>query len=463
MPRSKAALRVAKHGTLEPVGKPRGRRRDRDCQTCKQREVKCDLNRPSCGQCAAANTPCQGYLARVVWVVSDSSPSVPPSPRSRKDSAADQETIEWNGAEAGDTSNASDLRGPTLLDAHNVDWSGKDRNSFIRPLVATCQHIIQLGGDALRQGENRYLSPEVISLISRLRDFAQARIDTHPNQSGSPVTWESEEASRHRLEALVGLKETLAVGNPFALVGIAAFAFFEVCDSGFGQWQRHLLGAKSLLDCHCTCSEELDQLSQEVTGLKVIVARLVWFDTIGAIGRGTSDMIFDAWHRDMLDQDFFRTVGCPGDTFRLFARVAAGEMTTDAPTVLLHAMRQLLELEQGETDWELSANVYRCAAVIAVLAKASECHPASTIAGMMASAVDRACRVLAALAPTSQFYIHLAVPAYLAGMNATTLEQCEAVRSYWRGCNHAGVRRYPDGLARCEEHWKAKGLVAGDQ
>jgi hypothetical protein len=34
----------------KPVGKPRGMRRDRDCRSCKLRNVKCDLNRPSCGE-----------------------------------------------------------------------------------------------------------------------------------------------------------------------------------------------------------------------------------------------------------------------------------------------------------------------------------------------------------------------------------------------------------------------------
>lgn len=273
---------------------------------------------------------------------------------------------------------------PTTAPRHHLTWQATDQNSFIRPLVALCQEIIQRGGDDLGKGENRYLSPEVISLISRLRDFAQARIDTHPYRtdnddnhnndgggsgSGSRTTWESEVASRHRLETLVGLKETLAVGNPFALIGIAAFAFFEVCDSGFGQWQRHLLGAKSLLDCHCTRREDLDALSRDVTGLTAIISRLVWFDTLGAIGRGTSDMIFDPWHRDLLDHDFFRTIGCPADAFSLFARVAAGHALTDPSGLVLSAMDQLLNLEQGESDWDLSANIYRCAAVLAVLTR----------------------------------------------------------------------------------------------
>jgi hypothetical protein len=358
---------------------------------------------------------------------------------------------------------AGSLWDPDDREGQRVNWSETDQNSFIRPLVALCQEIIQLGGDDLGKGENRYLSPEVICLISRLRDFAQARIDTHPHRpdgSQAETIWESEVASRHRLETLIGLKETLAIGNPFALIGIAAFAFFEVCDSGFGHWRRHLLGAKSLLDYHCTCAEELEALSKDVTGLNAIISRLVWFDTIGAIGRGTSDMIFDSWHRKILDDDFFGIVGCPGDTFHLFARVAAGEMATDTPGILLTAMDQLLQLDHGGRDWDLSANVFRCAAALAVLTKVEDDRLVARtfLTAMIKRAVDQTCRMLGALQPNSGFYIHLAVPAYLAGINATTSEQCDAVRRYWHNCSHAGVRRYPDGLARCEDHWKAQGL-----
>lgn len=379
-------------------------------------------------------------------------------------------TLQWRDKEHDLPSSASGSVPPIHSSPHtdhlgspNVKLSGTDQNSFIRPLVALCQEIIQRGGDDLGKGEYRYLSPEVISLISRLRDFAQARIDTHPQRRHELETeniWESEVASRHRLDTLVGLKETLAIGNPFALIGIAAFAFFEVCDSGFGQWQRHLVGAKSLLDYHCTCIEELDNLSTEVTGLKAIISRLVWFDTIGAIGRGTADMIFDPWHRAILDDEFFRIVGCPAETFCLFAKIAAKESTDGDPDLLLSALEQLLKLEQGESEWSISANIFRCAAVLAILTKSEEQRPATAVSkkAMVTLAVDRLCRMLAALQPTCQFYIHLAVPAYLAGIHATTSEQCHTVREYWHNCSHAGVRRYPDGLARCEDHWKAQGL-----
>jgi hypothetical protein len=325
--------------------------------------------------------------------------------------------------------------------------------------VALCQQIISLDGDALRS--NHYLSVEALRLISRLRDFVQARIDGHPARaitSGSDM-WESEDMARYRLDALMSLKDALKATNPFAFIGIAAFAFFEVCDSGFGDWQRHLYGAKSLLDYHCKSRVELDNLSRSVTGLSEMVVRLVWFDTCGSIIRGTSDLIFESWHRELLNDSFFRTVGCAADTFELFTRVASGEVVSSPSNSALFAIQQLLGLGQGTTDWDRSADAYRCAGVIAVLTRVSNEPMALSTPSTISLAVDRTCQIIAATPSSSQFYIHMAVPAYLAGINATSAQQCDVVRSYWHNCSHAGVRRYPDGLARCEDRWKMKGLV----
>ncbi|KAK0756202.1 hypothetical protein N5P37_011117 [Trichoderma harzianum] len=466
-----------KDGVLQqrnkPVGKPRGMRRDRDCRSCKLRDVKCDLNRPSCGECIAAGVPCGGYPQRVIWVgasssakdASLSSTSTSPSIITRPRQARSQSTLSRS-SDSGltpdrpaDSSLSPPDRPVSSPGDEPINWSEADQNSFIRPLVSLCQQIISLDGDALRS--NHYLSVEALRLISRLRDFVQARIDGHPARAstGRGDLWESEAMARYRLDALMSLKDTLKATNPFAFIGIAAFAFFEVCDSGFGDWQRHLYGAKSLLDYHCKSRAELDTLSRSVTGLGEMVIRLVWFDTTGSIIRGTTDLIFESWHRDLLTDSFFRTVGCPADTFQLFTRVASGEVASNPSNSAILAMEQLLKLNQGTTDWDRSANAYRCAGVIAVLTRVSEEPAAISKAATITLAVDRACQIIAATPSSSQFYIHMAVPAYLAGINASTVKQCDVIRAYWHNCNHAGVRRYPDGLARCEERWKMKGLA----
>ncbi|KAL7929737.1 hypothetical protein V8C35DRAFT_324878 [Trichoderma chlorosporum] len=452
----------------KPVGKPRGMRRDRDCRSCKLRDVKCDLNRPSCGECIAAGVPCGGYPQRVIWVgasssAKDASSTSPTSARTRP--TRSQSTLSRS-SDSGHTPDrpADSSLSPSDRPASSPgdepgNWSEADQNSFIRPLVSLCQQIISLDGDALRS--NHYLSVEALRLISRLRDFVQARIDGHPARAsaGAGDLWESEAMARYRLDALMSLKDTLKATNPFAFIGIAAFAFFEVCDSGFGDWQRHLYGAKSLLDYHCKSLAELDSLSQKVTGLGEMVVRLVWFDTTGCIIRGTTDLIFESWHRDLLTESFFRTVGCPADTFELFTRVASGEVASNPSNCSILAMEQLLKLGQGMTDWDRSADAYRCAGVIAVLTQVRQEPSAVSKAATISLAVDRTCQIIAVTSSSSQFYIHMAVPVYLAGINASSMKQCDVIRAYWHNCNHAGVRRYPDALARCEDRWRMKKLV----
>lgn len=415
--------------------------------------------------------PCGGYPQRVIWVGASSSvkeasspTSAPSSTSVRSTRLARSQSAISRSSDSGQTPpgrGVSDSWSPPDRpasspgdDAAPISWSEADQNSFIKPLATLCQQIISLDGDALRS--NRYLSVEALRLISRLRDFVQARIDGHPVRADM---WESESLARYRLDALMSLKDTLKATNPFAFIGIAAFAFFEVCDSGFGDWQRHLYGAKSLLDYHCKSRAELDNLSRSVTGLGEMVVRLVWFDTCGSIIRGTTDLIFEDWHRELLNDSFFRTVGCAAETFELFTKVASSEVASSPTNSAFLAIKQLLGLGQGTSDWDRSADAYRCAAVIAVLTRVGGEPITLSTQSTISLAVDRTCQIIAATPSSSQFYIHMAVPAYLAGMNATSPQQCDVVRSYWHNCSHAGVRRYPDGLARCEERWKLKALL----
>ncbi|KAK2608851.1 hypothetical protein QQS21_002564 [Conoideocrella luteorostrata] len=460
-------------------GKPRGMRRDRDCHSCKLRDVKCDLNRPSCTQCLEANITCGGYPHRVIWAAErtarDKDPPTAPASLSanttnnrvqkRAPRGSRSRVIVEGSPEAPDPDQAS-TDGTTAnamaakTESPVLELRGlpaTDQNSFITSLVAFCQHIISSDDDSA--GEHcRYLSAEAVRLISQLHDLMKARIE---GRRGVPLlsgeVWDSIDTARHRLVALIGLNEALEAGNPFAFLGIAAFAVLEVCDSPFGEWQRHLHGAKSLLDYHCPNPAALESLSRTVTGLTEIVARLVWFDTLGAIARGTRGLIFDDWHRRTVDHRLFQVVGCSSDSFDLFSWVASGRVATDAVTSCVTAIEQLAKIDSDESPWGLSANVNRCASAISVLAQLDLAE--ATTMRALASAVDRACQLIAAMAPSSMYYIHVAVSAYLAGMHASSTHQCQILRTYWHRCNNAGVQRYPDGLAKCEDRWRSKGLT----
>lgn len=472
-------------------GKPRGMRRDRDCHSCKLRNIKCDLNRPSCSQCLEAKISCGGYPQRVIWAAD----------RLARDTQAAPSTASASGsgsasASASSSNNSSkvqkrqrresrsklpdnkntlspeqDVTKTPTSDAATAKSESPvlelrrlpvtDQNSFITSLVAFCQHIISSDGSVGDHGH--YLSAEAVRLISRLHDLMKARIEgrsTVPLAGGEG--WDSIDTARHRLAALVGLNEALEAANPFAFLGIAAFAVLEVCDSPFGEWQRHLHGAKSLLDFHCPDPPALEKLSHTVTGLTEIVARLVWWDTLGAIARGSKGLIFDDWHRQTLDQRLFQVVGCSADTLDLFSRVAKGEAATNTLSCCVMAMEQLAKIDADESAWGLSANVNRCASAIAMLTQL-EGTTDRHVQRALDSAVERTCQLIARMTPSSIYYIHVAVSAYLAGMHATTLHQCEILRAYWHHCNHAGVQRYPDGLAKCEERWRARGLTGSTE
>lgn len=454
-------------------GKPRGMRRDRDCHSCKLRNIKCDLNRPSCSQCLDAKIVCGGYPQRVIWAAervgkefvpaaaSASSGNTKVQKRQRRESKSklpdsnSLTTEEENTTYTPTTDGTGTKSESPVLELRHVPLT--DQNSFITSLVAFCQHIISADGST--GDHHRYLSAEAVRLISKLHDLMKARIQgrsTVPLASGE--VWDSIDTARHRLAALVGLNEALEAANPFALLGIAAFAVLEVCDSPFGEWQRHLHGAKSLLDYHCPDPPALEELSHTVTGLTEIVARLVWWDTVGAVARGTKGLIFDDWHRQTLDQKLFQIVGCSADSFDLFSRIAKGEVATDTLRCSIIAMDQLAKIDSDETAWGLSANVNRCASAVAMLAQLEDRDDEFT-QGAMTAAVERLCQLISRMTPSSIYYIHVAVSAYLAGMNATTTRQCEILRAYWHHCNHVGVQRYPDGLAKCEERWRARGLA----
>ncbi|KAK7416653.1 hypothetical protein QQZ08_011919 [Neonectria magnoliae] len=335
--------------------------------------------------------------------------------------------------------------------------SQADKNGFVLRLAVFCQQIKSTKDRPLDAGH--HLSDEGIRLVSCLYDFMQARIDACPTAVAEGETPEPVNVARHRLAALTELNEALATANPFAILGIAAFAVLEVCDSAFGEWECHLRGARSLLDYHCQSQPQLDQLSLKVTGLTEIVARLAWFDTMGAVVRGATGLIFDDWHRDLLNDSFFDVVGCAADTFQLYSDVAKGGVAVDPMGSCFRAMDQLLKLDSHATDWTQSANINRCAAALAVLEKMTEDTAMMRRHEAILSAVNTICQLIASATPSSPFYIHMASAVHLAGMNATTAQHCVTVRAYWQGCNLADVPRYPGGLSRCQDEWRARGIL----
>lgn len=448
-------------------GKPRGRRRDRDCHSCKARGIKCDLNRPQCLPCVRSGLPCGGYPQRVVWVGETQSdkkhknttPGLVPSSTILPVTSI-HSTLSSHGSSSASISTPPPEGRPQTTErrvGETADlgvYSTVNQYSFVKRLKAFYEQIKCAEGWSKERGD--YLSDEAIQLVSRIWDFARSRIQGYDNTTSSRAEEAiSMESVRYQLIALMGLNEAMESAHPVALFGIATFAFFEVCHGAFGEWQCHLHGARSLLDFRCHNRADLDILNREIPGLTEIVAHLVWFDTMGTIIRGTQGLIFEDWHRETLNESFFAVVGCPQTAFDVFVKLAKLDANFEALDLSFLAMDQLLQLDSSDaTDRGRTASAFRCTAAIAALGRIGNASsPSWSMA--LSTAVNRACEIIALIPPTSGFYIHLAATAYLAGINATTERQRSVVRTYWQYCRSGDFPHYPDGQERCEEKWRA--------
>ncbi|KGO75345.1 Amidase [Penicillium italicum] len=367
------------------VKKPRGIRHDRDCGRCKVQGIKCDLNRPRCQACLQSGEACI-YPQRVVWVDNSKKSK---SPKVTSPQISHDET-----------------HIKAIAKSTSINLYG-----FVNLLDTFCQQIQSSSSDIPEEG---------IQLISRTLSFARSRIQDANNK----------ESLQSHLVALTNLSHVIQSAHPIALFGIATFAMFEVCCGSFGNWHCHLQGARSLLDLHCQHKADLDNLCDEISGLADLLAYLVWFDVTGALVR-ESPLIFKDWHRETLSAEFFDSVGCPPDTFDLFVHLAKHRNGDGIRTLDLssRAMAQILQLGTGDsTDRNLAATVYRGAAAIMAFSRAgmntSGDPSASTYhSKVLSSMVDRACQAIAEIPTTSRFYVHLATPAYLTGMSASTERQ----------------------------------------
>jgi hypothetical protein len=304
------------------------------------------------------------------------------------------------------------------------------------------------------QSSKQELPDETIELISHTLSYARLRLQGAND----------DDSIQSHLVALTNLSRVIDSAHPIALFGIGTFAMFEVCCGSFGNWQRHLHGARSLLDLHCTNKAELASLTERIPGLADVLAYLVWFDVTGTVNRGDNNLIFDNWHREILTQDFLDWVGCPADTFELFVYLAKGEHDIDPLELSARAMQQILRSNTNNlTDGSLADVAYRGSAAMVSFARAAKgsVSPNTSIhADVISSMVDKVCDAINKMPTSSRFYVHLATSAYLTGMHASTGDQCDVVRGYWRNCQMCDFPRYPDGEEQCERRWRDKGIIS---
>jgi hypothetical protein len=336
--------------------------------------------------------------------------------------------------------------------------------SLIERLSAFCQNLRrsqQTDRDAVK-------GPQ---LVSQVDEFLQARLKTgtaEPPPARSPGAPDHDDFEVHRLATLASLNEVLETADPVAFLAIAVFAFFEVVSDGaFGEWQRHLRGARSLLDYHCHTPDEFTALASRVPGLSEMLAYFNWWDVVGGVirrlrrspGGRDEGLIFLEWHRGLMDEDFFVAVGCPANTFQLFVSSIDAE-PGNLQERYVQAMGQLLQLGSDQTERGRCSDAWRCAAAIAVLTwdDVSDSDGVARRAALT-SAVDRICQIVTAAAPASRYYTHMATAVFLAAINASSPGHCGVVETYWRNCQTGEFPRYHGVRAQCEEIWKAKGII----
>ncbi|KAI1029057.1 hypothetical protein LB504_012940 [Fusarium proliferatum] len=281
--------------------------------------------------------------------------------------------------------------------------------SLIKRLVIFCHQ--NRSKEGLRQANGYHFSTHGARLMSHVCDFMQTRTHGLSGATCADVGIpESIAAVRYNLAALADLNKTLETADPIAILGIAAFAFFEVCDGAFGEWQRHLHGARSVLDCHCRTHAELERLSHDIAGLKEIISHLVWYDAMGAIIRGSTGLIFEDWHRELLTEEFFTMVGCPGETFGLLVSIAREDVNTGALGICLQGLEQVLRIEPNSpelTESSASAVAFRCAAIVALLSRVNDDSVTRIRETTIFTAVDRLCQAIMSVPSTSKFYEHM--------------------------------------------------------
>lgn len=420
---------------MTTVKKPRGIRHDRHCERCRANGIKCDLNRPRCQPCVQSGAGCQ-YPQRVIWM-------------GNKERRKEQPASKQSPSSSSPVSLARDrsLQEPQQL--------GVQSNKHIKHIPINLNGFIDLLSEFYQeiQSSKQELPNETIELISQTLSYARLRLQGAND----------DDAIQSHLVALTNLSRVIDSAHPIALFGIGTFAMFEVCCGSFGNWQRHLHGARSLLDLHCTNKAELDGLTDRIPGLADVLAYLVWFDVTGTLNRGDNDLIFDNWHREILTQDFLDWVGCPPDTFELFVHLAKGEHDANPLDLSAMAMQQILRINNNDsTDLSLADVAYRGSAAMVSFACAAESSLSSSPsihADVISSLVDKVCDAISKMPTSSRFYVHLATSAYLTGMHASTSDQCDVVRGYWRNCQLCDFPRYPDGQEQCERRWRDKGII----
>lgn len=472
-----------KEANGKPKGKPRGLRRDRDCFKCKERQVKCDLNRPECTPCLEANIFCTGYPSRIIWSNEYPAEGKPTSSKISKShfirgvgNAAVAATNQFI-PDIGQTfrSSIDSLSGnsvspelqkstpitPLSPDSNDVILPQKTTNFYwgVRAILTAFKHVSQYNKllifsddgaeEEFKRTQQRYhVLGEIWKFVTTYIDsnsYTDAEFDYHTLQL--------------RAAAIEELKHFVNEGSVESIFAILAFTYFDVSQESFGIWHRHLQGARSLPDVHCSNLTELYKLFKELPGLDHAITLFNWWDVMGALIMDNRRLIFDSWHRQVADECFFKLVGCPRDAFLLFAEILHkrdDENTNDDvdnDDCFIRALNIVLSISNGIFTYEQQvSNAWKYACLLK--ASSSQLNANSPVLPEFKDIlVRKICDVLAVIPSDSLLSLHMAVCVYIAAMNASEQDCRDQIIKYWQHWNSDKFPIYRDALELCQSKW----------
>ncbi|CAJ0555436.1 Ff.00g055010.m01.CDS01 [Fusarium sp. VM40] len=410
--------------------KPRGFRRDRDCFNCRAepKGVKCDLNRPFCGPCLAADVQCRGYPNRIRWA------------QDRGTNGSELTSLSLPLVDTGEK--CSGILKAGEEDDADVNWTTHyDKYlDFITTKFALAR--ASLG----QCKESKDTLADVWQLVWH-RTSISGQLQPGDNLDAESLAMQS--------AALRGLNAALKKDEITAIFGIVTFAFLDVYEAPFGDWKRHLLGARALLDLHCTDRTGLQGLYQRVPGLRQAVSLLMWYDVMGAFLTMNDLLIFEEWHRVDMDENLFQLVHCPRSAFELAILVMqARAVGQKGHSLHLQITKQLLLCQNTDHQTRpapLLQDAWRYGIVMAAI-NLDRSSDNQELDETMCLLAERICQAVKATPPNSGRYRHLAGPIMLLGANSRLPRCAEVVDSYWMTCSSLRPPIYPKGF-QPGKHW----------
>lgn len=434
-------------------GKPRGLRRDRDCYTCRERNVKCDLNRPACTPCVDANLNCAGYPARLVW-------STEKNQRSFSTSRASVSPTHGQFPALVRQASKDVLRRTTSTPLlPKVEQSSPRQYSHFHWGVRAIQKAREHSKDSVEQPD----AESKVKVLDTVWKFVESYLESTNSTPG--VSFELR-SLQFKASAIEELKHCINQGMLEAVFATLAFAYFDVSQGSFGLWNQHLQGARSLLDLHCSDKSQLQEACKGLPGLQCAVTLLAWYDITGVIAsiRGNKvcsrALIFEDWHRDVMDREFFDLIGCTKHTFDALVKVVkSGVATPRSIATFLESLDDVLsssdvpltaESHHANMGWK-----YTC-----LLTTINHCFPQPVLRHIQDTLVSKICIIINSLIVGSTLYKHFALPVFVAAMNASNPEHLSIIRNYWGYLAACEFPLYPDALAICESHWDELGILS---